>query len=261
MSSLVTINDVSIEQLIYKDTPVVTFAQVAEVHGISVETVRDSFKRHSKRFVDGKHYFRLDFTEANQLVVRQPVSQNGLIVLTQKGYLLLTKPMRDSKSWEVQERMIDEYFSLRTVGYSMTYHNPQTAMLIETLQRLDAYEKEQANQRLEMLAIQAKTIEAQELALSALRNQQWVTIRQYVAMYDLAAQISPKEQHAYANFLGKHCFEKGMPMYKAFTADVSWPDEKTYHAGTIQETIGGWIARQHAQPALAIVAKKETGDE
>ena len=111
MSKAVTINTTTLEQITYRDMPVVTFQQIADVHGISVKNIHESFRRNRKRFTEGKHYFRLDFT---QLPSSVEVSPNGLTVFTEKGYLLLSKPMRDDKSWEIQERMIDEYFTLQT---------------------------------------------------------------------------------------------------------------------------------------------------
>ena len=137
MPHAVTINTVTIEQLLYRDTPVVTFQQIAEVHGISVKNIQESFRRHRGRFTEGKHYFRLDFAEARQLPSSVEVSPNGLTVFTEKGYLLLTKPLRDDKSWEVQERMVDEYFALQSSviapPYVPTVHHVQNADLTNLL--------------------------------------------------------------------------------------------------------------------------------
>jgi hypothetical protein len=113
MSKLITVNDVQVEQIVYKGQPVVTFEMIAQVHGVDVENVRQAFKRHRERFTEGKHFYRIDFQEASQLVLRVPVSPNGMAIFTEKGYLLLVKPMRDDTSWQVQERMIDDYFALR----------------------------------------------------------------------------------------------------------------------------------------------------
>lgn len=131
MSNLVVVNDVSIEQLTYRNIPVVTFQQIADVHGIVVKNIHESFRRHRNRFTEEKHYFRLDFAEASQLPSSVEANPNGLILFTEKGYLLLTKPMRDEKSWEVQERMIDEYFVLRSAVVPRPYvpavHHVQNA--------------------------------------------------------------------------------------------------------------------------------------
>lgn len=222
------------------------------MHRITVQNVHSAFRRHKDRFVEGKHFYLVE-NEGIRLEHNGTPKTNYLF--TEKGYLLLTKPLRDTKAWEVQERMIDDYFTIKGAAQP-TFYNPQTQMLIETLTRLDAYEARQAEQQAALVAVQAQTIETQRLALTALQAQQWITIRQYVMSHRLAHQCTLSDQQAYAKWLGTHCLEIGMPMYKAFTADVSWPDERTYHAGTINATLPGWLARRHAQPALAIV--KET---
>ena len=104
-TQMITIGTVDVEQLQYKDQPVVTYAQIAEVHGISVKNVQLSFQRNRDKFTEGKHYFRVDFAEASQLLPSVVVSPNGMILFTERGYLLLTKPLRDKRAWEVQERM------------------------------------------------------------------------------------------------------------------------------------------------------------
>jgi prophage antirepressor-like protein len=189
------------------------------------------------------------------------LSYTPLIIVNEKGlYRLL---MRSSKP--EAERFQDWVFGevlpqIRKTGTytapqaeAVTFHNPQTAMLIETLTRLDAYEARQAEQQAALIALQSQTIQTQALTLRLLESQQWITIRAYVAVHDLDRQMPVSVQRAYATWLGKYCLELGMPMYKAMTADVAWPEEKTYHAGTLQGTLAGWLARREAQPALAIV--------
>ena len=105
VDNLVSIGTQDIPVLLYKDMRVVTFEMVARVHSVSIDTVRASFYRHKKRFTKGTHYFQLDFTEANQLLLDATVSANGLTVLTKKGYFILVKPMQDNVSWDVQVQM------------------------------------------------------------------------------------------------------------------------------------------------------------
>lgn len=114
MPDLIKINDIDIEQLTYKGQPVVTFEMIAQVHSIPVKTVQKPFERHRMRFTEGKHIYRLDFAQANLLRLRVGANSNGVTLFTERGYLLLTKPMRDERSWQVQEQMIDDYFVLRT---------------------------------------------------------------------------------------------------------------------------------------------------
>lgn len=105
-----SINNVDIQQIIYKDQPVVTFQMIAEVHSISVENVYKSFKRHEGRFTLGKHFY---LVEKAELDLESSGTLSTIHLFTMKGYRLLTKPMRDERSWQVQEQMIDDYFALR----------------------------------------------------------------------------------------------------------------------------------------------------
>lgn len=270
MSSLVTINDISLEQLLYHDTPVVTIAMVAKVHGVSENTVRNSFHRNKARFVEGKHFYSLTYQEVIQASLSVMPNPDGMTVFTEKGYLLLVKPMRDQKSWEVQEHMIDEYFALRAIAaqtVSALDAYPEMKAIVEMAhavaeqrQQIAALQAANQAQQLQIIAIHEKTIATQNIALSALRNQQWMTIRQYVAVYDMSEKLSPSDQKAFADVLGKYCYDNGMPMYKAQTADTTWPNERTYHAGTIHEVLHSWLLRRHAQTSLKIVEKsKEDG--
>ena len=39
-----------------------------------------------------------------------------MVLLTERGYLLLVKPLNDDVSWQVQERLVESYFRLRAVA-------------------------------------------------------------------------------------------------------------------------------------------------
>jgi len=94
----------------WQEQRVVTFAQIAEVHDVSVKNLQSSFRENNEHFQDGEDTYLLDFEQATKLLGSQGVSRNGLRVFTESGYLLLTKPMRDKMSWRVQKLMIQAYF-------------------------------------------------------------------------------------------------------------------------------------------------------
>lgn len=105
-TQMITVGTVDVEQLQYKDQPVVTYEQIATVHGIPVRNVHRSFERNRDKFTEGKHYFRLEFAEVASLPLKVEANSNGMILFTERGYLLLTKPLRDKRAWEAQERMV-----------------------------------------------------------------------------------------------------------------------------------------------------------
>jgi hypothetical protein len=108
--STILINGQAIDQIFYKGIPVVTYEHIAIVHQVPIRNIHKTFERHKAEFVEGEDYFRLDFAEANQLLLSVEANPNGLIVFTEGGYLLLVKPMRDKVSWQVQRVMRDAYF-------------------------------------------------------------------------------------------------------------------------------------------------------
>lgn len=141
MSDLIAINDASIEKILYHDVPVVTFEQIAEVHGIPIRNVQRTFQRHRNRFIEGKHCFRLDYSTASELPLRVVVSHNGLVFFTEKGYLLLTKPLRDNKAWEVQERMVDDYFALKQEAVTEVTFPPPLSPLRQAEEDLGTWDR------------------------------------------------------------------------------------------------------------------------
>jgi phage regulator Rha-like protein len=239
---------------------------IAEVHGIPVTNVQKSFQRHTNRFTEGKHYSRIDAGEAQRSGLRVQTGQHGALLFTEKGYLLLVKPMKDEKSWQVQERMIDDYFAMRQALQSpavskgdMLVHMAEAYRAQE--QKLLAIEAEQSAQKDAIIATQQTALQAYEVAVTALRGQAWMTIRQYVYLHqqDLGTLMPEMRQKAFARHLGDVCRERGAPTYKALTADVVWPEEKTYPLSLIEETLTPWLTRQASQASIDLAPRAKKG--
>jgi hypothetical protein len=158
MSSLVTINDVQIEQLTYAEQRVVTFAQVAEVHGVPVANIQKSFQRNKARFVEGEDYIRVDPSDVERCGLSVQTGQHGAILLTENGYLLLVKPLRDDVSWSVQKQMRDAYFAQRHAEVSRA-KSPVTParVMLGLAQELVAMEQRVETLEDKVAAIQERT--------------------------------------------------------------------------------------------------------
>lgn len=256
--SVIKIGAGEIQHLVYKDIPVVTFDQIAAVHGVSPNSVRSSFRKNSARFIEGKHFFRLDFSEVSQLVPGAQItaSPNGLTLFTEAGYLLLVKPMRDDTAWQVQEKMIEAYFRLKQLtqaGGDLTEGDALVRMAMayrDQQKQLETHRKELEDQQRAMIQAQQDIIQLQRSELEtkehmflAIQAMQWVTIRQYVQIYKLTRQMPDPVQQRYSIWLTTYCFDRHLAMYKAPTADKQWPNEKTYCITAIQDTLPGWLKR------------------
>jgi ORF6N domain-containing protein len=231
MPHLITIGSQEIAKLAYKEMPVVTFEQIAAVHGVSVKTVESSFARNKARFREDKHFYRLDAAEANQLLFREGVraSANGITLFTEAGYLLLAKPMRDDTAWEVQEKMIEAYFRAkeRVDQGSPLDRYPELRAIAElalsVAQARDLAEEAQARaQAAELRAAQA------DAKADVAFNERCMTIEEYVIKNGDTRQYPPTEYRRMATWLGNFCQQWGIEVQKVPVLAKDWESENAY---------------------------------
>lgn len=111
---------------------VVTFAMIDEAHRRPTGTAKAAFNRNRRRFIEAVDTYLIDYSEKNVLHpfgIRVPT--RGLRVLTESGYLLLTKPFDDDLSWQVQRELVRAYFRRPEV---VTFHH----VVLPSLQELAA---------------------------------------------------------------------------------------------------------------------------
>lgn len=87
---------------------VVTFKDINEVHQRTKGTARRNFNTNKKHFIDGVDYIVRNSYEAKQEY--NITAPNGLTLLTESGYLMIVKSFTDDLSWEVQRRLVNNYF-------------------------------------------------------------------------------------------------------------------------------------------------------
>lgn len=102
----------------YDGQRVVTFKDIDEVHQRPKGTAKRNFTRNKKHFIENEDYF---------VVTREDVGTNFVptygfnekapsgILVTETGYLMLVKSLRDDLSWDVQRQLVKAYFNVRQV--------------------------------------------------------------------------------------------------------------------------------------------------
>lgn len=129
MSNLVAIqiNDqaYSIEIKEYKGQRVVTFRDIDYLHGRVDGTARKRFNDNKKRFIKGEDYFVRNSDEAKKEF--GIVAPNGLILITQTGYLMLVKSFNDDLAWQVQRQLVNTYFKGKQLATSVKSVDPLLA--------------------------------------------------------------------------------------------------------------------------------------
>ena len=98
----------------YNDVRVVTTKQLAEVYGIETKIVTKNFNRNKKRYIEGKHYFKLQDEKLKEFKTgcqNDVLSRARIVYLwTERGALLHAKSINTDVAWDAYERLIDFYF-------------------------------------------------------------------------------------------------------------------------------------------------------
>lgn len=108
----ITIHNTSMPIVEYRGQRVVTLAMIDQVHERPEGTAGRNFREHRDRFVLERDYFEITGDEIRRQSMQAvfPLRTPKGILLTERGYMMLTKPFNDDLAWEVQSRLVDEYF-------------------------------------------------------------------------------------------------------------------------------------------------------
>lgn len=112
MENSIRINSSKLPIREYNGQRVVTFKDIDTVHGRPEGTAHRNFKANRNRFIEGIDYFGRNSSEAKkEFGVTAP---NGLILITESGYLMLAKSFTDDLAWKVQRELVNNYFRGKT---------------------------------------------------------------------------------------------------------------------------------------------------
>ena len=116
--SQVVINNHQMPVLVYNNQRVVTFAMIDQVHQRPTGTAGRNFRENRKHFIEGDDFYTLDSNSLD--VFRRDYlgvfgdSAQHSIVLTQMGYLMVVKSLKDDLAWQVQRQLVTGYFAQST---------------------------------------------------------------------------------------------------------------------------------------------------
>lgn len=123
---IVTINNVALSPIEFDGQRVVTLAMVDEVHQRPSGTARRNFNANRDKLIEGKHFHELtaDEIRSQSLGCAFPPRTPKGIVLTERGYLMLTKSLQDDLAWKVQDMLVESYFT-KTASTSVARRVPR----------------------------------------------------------------------------------------------------------------------------------------
>lgn len=108
-----TVNSMQLPVIEYQGLRIVTMSMVDQVHQRTEGTARRTFNEHRDKFRPGEDFIELDQAdEIRALGFTRP--QGGtpgkVLLFTEVGYLMLVKPFTDALAWDVQRKLVTEYF-------------------------------------------------------------------------------------------------------------------------------------------------------
>lgn len=117
MNNLIPVNPLAnITRIEYHGQLVLTTAHLAEFYECKERNIRENFNNNRDRFIEGKHFFKLENDEINVLRNKifdlQISSQTRTLYLwTKRGCARHCKSVGTDKAWEVFELLEDTYFN------------------------------------------------------------------------------------------------------------------------------------------------------
>lgn len=110
-------NDLQVVE--YRGQRVVTSEQMAAGYGATEKMISNNFSRNESRFVEGKHYFRVEGDELRSLKNRPSLSglvgknARSLILWTERGAANHAKMLETEQAWGYHDDLVEFYFTRR----------------------------------------------------------------------------------------------------------------------------------------------------
>lgn len=107
MKQITLINNAPLSVKEYNGQRVVTFKDIDMLHQRADGTARRNFNTNKKHFIEQVDFFRVQPSEIRTVGI---ASNNGGVVVTESGYLMLVKSFTDDLAWAVQRELVNSYF-------------------------------------------------------------------------------------------------------------------------------------------------------
>jgi hypothetical protein len=128
----------------YQNQRILTSRQLAEGYGAEPRRITENFNNNKKRYIPGKHYFRLEGDDLkafkrNYDNIAVAEHANTVYLWTEKGAFLHAKTLGTDKAWEVYDELVESYFRK---GQHFLPQLTQNEMMLQIVQNAVVMEKE-----------------------------------------------------------------------------------------------------------------------
>lgn len=131
-------NELTIKE--YEGQRVVTFKDIDMVHERPEGTASRNFRNNREHFIENVDYYRISPDEIRRHKIMDIPDKlyQDIVLLTESGYLMIVKSLKDDLAWEVQRQLVNSYFRLKEIT---TVHKNELSVNISSLtERIDKME-------------------------------------------------------------------------------------------------------------------------
>lgn len=127
---------------------VVTFKDIDTAHKRPEGTASRNFRKNRDRFIANKDYYVVQLTDdaARRQFGAGKNAGRELIVLTESGYLMIVKSLTDDLSWDVQRKLVDNYFRFKEQSIQVNELSPELQMFKQIFDSVAAQQLKQKEQ-------------------------------------------------------------------------------------------------------------------
>lgn len=217
----------------HKDIRVLTTEQLAKAYGCKGINIQQNFNNNRERFIEGKHYFRLEGAELkafkDSLENIESVVGNrapSLMLWTKRGAARHSKMLGTDRAWDVFDELEETYF------------NPTKAMtpeefLLHTAQQLVEQSRaiKAANARIDCVDARLLDVESKQMTI----DQHHYTIIGYANLMGVRG-IDRKAAASLGRKAASLSRKQGYHVGKEY--DAKYGMVNTYHVDILQEVFG-----------------------
>lgn len=138
--NLIKIGNQEIVTKEFKSQRVVTLNDIDAVHERPDGTARRNFNSNRARLNEGEDYFVRNSSEAKKEF--GSIAPNGLILITEQGYLMLVKSFTDDLAWKVQRDLVNTYFRVKKPLSAIEQLQLTQQAVLEVKADIDAVDKD-----------------------------------------------------------------------------------------------------------------------
>lgn len=227
----IIINSTALAVKEYGGRRVVTLKDIDTVHGRPEGTARKRFNDNRAHFIEGEDFFVRKTDEAAKEFGL--IAPNGLVLITESGYLMLVKSFTDDLAWTVQRQLVNSYF--RTV-------HRDSYQIEDPIERAKRWIEEQQEKKQLQLTVSVQNQQIAELQPKASYYDVVLNCKDLMSITEIAKDYgkSAKWMNNYLHEKGIQFKQGGIWLLYARYADKGYTSTKT-------QTYNGYDGKVHSK--------------